>query len=86
MSVEHVAIKVADSPCIMSVQYTGGCSVHWGHVQYTGGMFSTLGAYHEYSERNHEYTGKNHGYSGGYPKYTQGCSVHWGGGGGGGIS
>ena len=29
-------------PCIMSVQYTGGCSVHWG-VQYTGGIIEYTG-------------------------------------------
>ena len=29
------------SPCIMCVQYIGGCSVHQG-------VFSTLGGYHEY--------------------------------------
>ena len=28
-------------PCIMCVQYIGGCSVHRG-------MFSTSGGYHEY--------------------------------------
>ena len=36
------AIKVQlESPCIMCVQYIGGCSVHRG-------MFSRLGEYHEY--------------------------------------
>ena len=29
------------SPCIMCVQYIGGCSVHRG-------VFNTLGGYHEY--------------------------------------
>ena len=36
--------------CIMSVQYTGGCSVHWGislstpgGVQHTGDIMSTAG-------------------------------------------
>ena len=29
------------SPCIMCVQYCGGCSVLWG-------VFSTVGGYHEY--------------------------------------
>ena len=36
-------------PCIMSVQYTGGCAVQQG-------MFNTPGA-HEYSGGCHEYTG-----------------------------
>ena len=52
----------------MSVQYTGGCSIHrgmfstLGDVQYTGGcsihwgMFNTLGDV----------------------QYTGGCSIHWG--------
>ena len=29
------------TPCIMCVQYRGGCSVPWG-------VFSTVGGYHEY--------------------------------------
>ena len=40
------------SPCIMSVQYTWGYSVHWGislstpeDVQYTGGFMSTPGVF-----------------------------------------
>ena len=38
------------SPCIMCVQYIGGCSVHWG-------VFSTSGGYHEYIGGYHEYIG-----------------------------
>ena len=34
--------KGADSPCIMRVQYIGGCSVHRGDTM------STSGGYHEY--------------------------------------
>ena len=30
-------------PCIMCVQYIGGCSVHRGHTM------NTLGGYHEYT-------------------------------------
>ena len=30
-----------ETPCIMSVQYTGGCSVHWGDTM------STVGGYHD---------------------------------------
>ena len=58
------------SPYIMSVQYIGGCSVHWGismsapgGVQYTGGY--------------HEYTGEcsvDRGYHG----YSGRCAVYWG--------
>ena len=35
------------SPCIMCVQYIGGCSVHRG-VFSTSGDVSTSGGYHEY--------------------------------------
>ena len=44
------------TPCIMSVQYTGGCSVYWREpwVQWGiplvhQGVFSTLWGYHEYT-------------------------------------
>ena len=54
------------SPCIMSVQYTWGYSVHWGislstpeDVQYTGGFMSTPGGV--------QYSGGYHEYSGGIP-------------------
>ena len=53
----------SDSPCIMSVQYTWGCSVHWGDIMSTlgiswvrwgiswvhWGMFSTLGFPHKFN-------------------------------------
>ena len=38
------------SPCIICVQYIGGCSVHRG-------LFSTSGGYHEYIGGYHEYIG-----------------------------
>ena len=38
------------SPCIMCVQYRGGCSVPWG-------VFSTVGGYLEYRGGYHEYRG-----------------------------
>ena len=65
-----LAVKMS-SPCIMSVQYTGGCAVHrgislstLGGVQYTGGIsLSTPGRVQ---------------YTGGYHEYTGGCSIHWG--------
>ena len=38
------------SPCIMCIQYIGGCSVH-------GRVFSTSGGYHEYIGVYHEYVG-----------------------------
>ena len=37
--VAHLA--VLEPPCIMCVQYRGGCSVPWR-------VFSTVGGYHEY--------------------------------------
>ena len=36
------------SPCIMCVQYIGGCSVHQGGPVHRGDSMSTLGGYHEY--------------------------------------
>ena len=39
------------SPCIMCVQYIGGCSVHRGDTM------STSGGYHEYIGGYHEYIG-----------------------------
>ena len=58
------------APCIMCVQYIGGCSVHRGmfstsgDVQYIGGCsvhrgdtMSTSGGYHEYIGGYHEYIG-----------------------------
>ena len=49
-----VTSAVLFPPCIMYVQYIGGClvhrgcSVHWGDTMSTSGVFSTLGGYHEY--------------------------------------
>ena len=36
------------SPCIMCIQYIGGCSVHWGVFSTWGDTMSTSGGYHEY--------------------------------------
>ena len=52
-----------EPPCIMCVQYMGGCSVHWG-VQYIGGYHEYIGGFHEYIR--------------GYHQYIRGCSVHQG--------
>ena len=42
-------ITVTLSPCIMCVQYIGGCSVHRGDTMSTSGdIMSTSGGYHEY--------------------------------------
>ena len=41
------------SPCIMCVQYIGGCSVHRGMFS-TSGVFSTSGGYHEYIRGYHD--------------------------------
>ena len=35
------------SPCIMCVQYIGGCSVHRGVFSTLGDTMSTSGGYHE---------------------------------------
>ena len=62
--------KLMLSPCIMCVQYRGGCSVPWG-VQYRGGIswvpwgdilstvgvFSTVGGYHDKCGGYLEYRG-----------------------------
>ena len=38
-----------DTPCIMYVQYRGGCSVPWGDIMSTvGGYLEYRGGYHEY--------------------------------------
>ena len=37
-----------DIPCIMCVQYRGGCSVPWGVFSTVGDIMSTVGGYHEY--------------------------------------
>ena len=49
--------KLHKTPCIMCVQYIGGCSVHRGE-------FSTLGRYHEYIRGYHEYIRGYHEYIG----------------------
>ena len=36
--------------CVMSVQYTGGCSVHWGISLSTLGGVQYTGGYNEYTE------------------------------------
>ena len=51
------------APCIMCVQYRGGCSVPWG-VQYRGGI--------------HEYRGGIHEYRGGYLEYHGGVQYRGG--------
>ena len=40
--------NVSISPCIMCVQYIGGCSVHRGCSVHQGDTMSTSGGYHEY--------------------------------------
>ena len=69
----------------MCVQYRGGCSVPWGDILSTVGVFSTVEGYHEYRGGYLEYRG---GCSvpwgvimmhvGGYHEYRGGCSVPWG--------
>ena len=49
-------------PCIMCVQYIGGCSVHWGCSVHRRDTISKSGGYHDEC--------------GGYHEYIGGCSVH----------
>ena len=44
-------------PCIMCVQYIGGCSVHRGVFSTSGDIMSTLGRYHEYIGGYHDECG-----------------------------
>ena len=53
------------APCIMCVQYRGGCSVPWGDIM------STVVGYLEYR-------GGYHDKCGGYLEDRGGCSVPWG--------
>ena len=61
----------AISPCIMCVQYRGGCSVPWG-------VFSTVGGYLEYRGGCSVPWGDIMINVGGYLEYRGGCSVPWG--------
>ena len=54
------------SPCIMSVQYTWGSSVHWGISLSTVGVFSVLGVSLSTAE-GAQYTGGYHEYTGVIP-------------------
>ena len=79
------------SPCIMCVQYIGGCSVHRGvfstsggyheYVQYIGGdTMSTSGDVHMFSTSGDTMStsGDIMSTSGEYHEYIGGCSVHRG--------
>ena len=64
LSTVIVSLKVDDySPCIMCVQYIGGCSVHRGDIMSALGDVQYIGGYHDEC--------------GGYHEYIGGCSVHW---------
>ena len=60
LKVSLIIFAKQESPCIMCVQYIGGCSVHRG-------VFSTSGGYHEYIGGYHEYIGGYHDECGGIP-------------------
>ena len=73
------------SPCIMSVQYTGGCAVHRGMFSTPGVIMSTVRGYHEYSGGCSVHQGVimstvgdtmstlgDVQYTGGYHEYTRG--------------
>ena len=55
--------SIQETPCIMCVQYIGGCSVHRGRSVHRVDTMSTSGHIMSTSVRYHEYVG--------------GCSVHW---------
>ena len=57
------------SPCIMCVQYIGGCSVHQGDIM------STSGGYHEYIGGCSVHRGDIMMNVGGYHEHIGGCSV-----------
>ena len=44
----HSRAKIRLPPCIMCVQYRGGCSVPWGVFSTVGDIMSTVGGYLEY--------------------------------------
>ena len=50
------------SPCIMSVQYTGGCAVQWGISVHQGEIMSTVGGIMS-TLRGVQYTGEYHEYT-----------------------
>ena len=52
-------------PCIMCVQYRGGCSVPWGVFSTVGDIMSTMGGYLEY-RGGFQYRGGYHDKCGGY--------------------
>ena len=43
-----VIVYATKPPCIMCVQYIGGCSVHRGMFSTSGGVQYIGGIYHEY--------------------------------------
>ena len=64
-------------PCIMCVQYRGGCSVPWGVFSTVGDIMSTVGGYLEYCG-GVQYRGGYHDKCGGISWVPWGCSVPWG--------
>ena len=65
------------SPCIMCVQYRGGCSVLWGCSVPWGDIMSTVGGYLEYRGGCSVPWGDIMINVGGYLEYRGGCSVPW---------
>ena len=64
------------TPCIMSVQYIGGCSAHQGVFSTLGNTLSISGGYHGYIGHIMIHVGGYHEYIGGYYEYIRGCSGH----------
>ena len=78
------------SPCIMCVQYRGGCSVPWGVfstvgdiMSTVGDILSTVGVFSTVGDILNTVgvfstVGGYHECRGGYLEYLGGCSVPWG--------
>ena len=71
--VKSISDILTKPPCIMCVQYRGGCSVPWGDILSTVGVFSTVGGYRDKCGGYREYRGGVQ-YRGGYHEYRGGLS------------
>ena len=72
----HLNLVKTLTPCVMCVQYIGGCLVHRGVFSTSGGTMSTLGGYHEYIGGDIMSTSGVFSTSEGHHEYIGGCSVH----------
>ena len=67
---------VAFTPCIICVQYIGGCSVHRGDTMSTSGDIMSTSRDIMSTSGDVQYIGRYHDECGGYHEYIGGCSVH----------